>query len=46
MIIDIAAITANNRLSKTRIGCLCIVEMMIEMIADKTAIGIVIKKAP
>ena len=46
MTIDITAITANSRLSKARIVCFCLVEMMIEMIADKTARGIVIKKAP
>ena len=46
MIKDINAITANSRLSKTWIGCFCLIERMIEIIADITVIGIVIKKAP
>ena len=43
---DIIAINANRRLSKTKIGCFCLVATMIEIIADKTVKGIVIKKAP
>ena len=42
----IAAINANSILSKTRILCLCLVEIIIEIIADKTVIGIVTKNIP
>ena len=43
---DIAAINANIILRKTKIGCLFLVETMIEIIADKTVIGIVTKNIP
>ena len=43
---DIAAITANRILRKTRIVFLCLVEIIIEIIADKTVIGIVTKNIP
>ena len=43
---DIAAIAANIILRKTKIGCLFLVETMIEIIADITVIGIVTKNIP
>ena len=43
---DITAIAANIRLRKTKIGCLFLVDIIIEIIADKTVIGIVTKNIP
>ena len=43
---DIMAIIANSMLKKTRVVCLCLVEIIIEIIADKIVTGIVTKNIP
>ena len=43
---DTAAIIANIRLRKTKRGCLFLVDIIIEIIADITVIGIVTKNIP
>lgn len=46
MIKEIAAIIANNRFKKIKTDCFSLKEIIIEIMADKTAKGIVTKKMP
>ena len=46
IIIDIIEMIANSILRKTRTVCLFLVELMIAIIADTTARGIVTKNIP